>query len=63
MSANNTAPNNTTSDVITVDSHADQVCCDGGGGALGHPQVYYNFTGIDQVTCGYCGRNFVRDQH
>lgn len=47
-------------EIIEVDEDADQVCCDGGGGALGHPKVWYVFAGKDMVECGYCDRAFVR---
>jgi uncharacterized Zn-finger protein len=47
-------------EVITVDAHADEVACDGGNGALGHPLVYYTFDGTDTVTCGYCDRVFTK---
>jgi uncharacterized Zn-finger protein len=47
-------------DVIPVDSHVDEVSCDGGSGALGHPQVWYSFDGRPQVTCQYCDRIFMR---
>jgi uncharacterized Zn-finger protein len=47
---------------ITVDSAADEVCCDGGGGALGHPVVWYSFDGQKQVTCGYCDREFIKSK-
>lgn len=37
-----------------------RVCCDGGGGALGHPRVWLL---IDHdkgyVECGYCDKKFV----
>lgn len=37
-----------------------RVCCDGGGGALGHPRVWYTLTNdARQVDCGYCGRRFI----
>ena len=36
-----------------------QVCCDGGGGALGHPKVYYTIGAEGFVDCGYCDRRFV----
>jgi uncharacterized Zn-finger protein len=52
-----------TPEVIAVDSHADQVSCDGGGGPLGHPLVYYTFEKKDRVTCGYCDREFIRESH
>jgi len=47
-------------EIIEVDAHAESVGCDGGGGALGHPMVYYSFGTKDAVDCGYCGRRFVR---
>lgn len=43
---------------ITVD--ADEVVCDGGGGALGHPRVWYTFDKQDSVECGYCDRVFTK---
>jgi uncharacterized Zn-finger protein len=47
-------------EIIMVDDHADEVVCDGGGGALGHPKVWYSFAGLDRVECGYCDRLFVK---
>lgn len=47
-------------EIIVVDRHADGVSCDGGGGALGHPKVWYSFDGADQIECAYCDRVFVR---
>ncbi|MCB1538778.1 MAG: zinc-finger domain-containing protein [Rhodospirillales bacterium] len=43
---------------IQVPKGADEVACDGGNGALGHPRVYYSFDSADTVTCGYCDRVF-----
>ena len=37
-----------------------RVACDGGGGALGHPLVYYSLDD-DVAVCGYCGRKFIYD--
>jgi len=37
-----------------------RIACDGGGGALGHPRVWYTIpeqTGF--VECGYCDKKFV----
>lgn len=45
---------------IEIDPHADGVSCDGGGGALGHPKVWYSFDGKASVECGYCGRLFIK---
>jgi len=36
-----------------------RVCCDGGGGALGHPKVWYTIGEDGWVECGYCDRRFV----
>jgi len=36
-----------------------RVKCDGGGGALGHPVVYYDMGEEDFVECQYCDRRFV----
>ncbi len=44
-------------EVIVVDSH--RVSCDGGGGALGHPRVWYEMGHGGYVECGYCDRRFV----
>ena len=49
-------------EVIVVDDKADEVACDGGGGALGHPVVWYSFDGQDEVDCGYCDRLFVKER-
>lgn len=53
--ASNPAP-----EIIVVEDAADAVKCDGGGGALGHPLVWYSFDGADHVECGYCDRLFVK---
>ena len=47
-------------EIIEVDDDADEVCCDGGGGALGHPKVWYSFDARDDAECGYCDRKFVK---
>jgi uncharacterized Zn-finger protein len=36
------------------------VSCDGGGGPLGHPQIFINTDKPEIATCGYCGVPFVR---
>ena len=57
MSQNNpTLPPET----ITVPADTDEVRCDGGGGALGHPVVWYTFGDAARVECGYCDRLFVK---
>lgn len=47
-------------ETLSVDHDIDTVCCDGGGGALGHPAVYYTFNGQTRVECGYCDRVFIQ---
>lgn len=47
-------------EIIEVPADADEVCCDGGGGALGHPRVWYALNGVDRVECGYCDRLFLK---
>jgi uncharacterized Zn-finger protein len=47
-------------EIFYVERDADQISCDGGGGALGHPIVWYNFDGSDRVECGYCDRLFIK---
>jgi uncharacterized Zn-finger protein len=49
-----------TAEIISVANDVDTVMCDGGGGALGHPNVYYSFDGADHTECGYCDRIFVK---
>lgn len=45
-------------EVITIDKPT--VCCNGGGGALGHPAVYLTVAqSTGQVTCTYCGRVYM----
>ncbi|MCB9983761.1 MAG: zinc-finger domain-containing protein [Rhodospirillales bacterium] len=50
-----------TSEIIPVPNDADGVSCDGGGGALGHPKVWYGFDGGTAVECSYCDRLFVKE--
>jgi uncharacterized Zn-finger protein len=45
------------SDTVRVEDH--KVSCNGAGGALGHPRVYYEMGDDDEVTCGYCDRHFI----
>ena len=61
MSAN-ANPDINTAEIIIVENDADEVRCDGGGGALGHPHVWYSFDGSDRVECGYCDREFVKQR-
>lgn len=38
-----------------------RVACEGVGGALGHPKVYYDMGEDNFVECLYCDRRFVLD--
>lgn len=52
-------------DVMTIDAPEVEevttrnVYCDGRGGALGHPRVYYYIGYKGYVDCGYCDKRFV----
>jgi uncharacterized Zn-finger protein len=54
--------NMTTKDpeILLVPADMHQISCNGSGGALGHPRVYYTFDHQDDVTCGYCDRLFTK---
>jgi uncharacterized Zn-finger protein len=49
-------------EMIVVADDTDEISCDGGGGALGHPKVWYSFDKQDRVECGYCDRLFVKQR-
>ena len=53
---NGAVPLSATQTIFTNDS---RVSCNGGGGPLGHPQVWLTLGGDGQVTCPYCSRQFV----
>ncbi|MET0545733.1 MAG: zinc-finger domain-containing protein [Caulobacterales bacterium] len=57
-SAQNSAP--FPEEVVHVRSH--RVSCEGSGGALGHPKVFYDIGASGSVTCLYCDRTFVLDK-
>lgn len=40
-------------------SHGRRVKCDGGGGPLGHPVVYYTIGDEGFAECLYCDRRYV----
>ena len=42
----------------TISTNDSRVACNGGGGALGHPQVWLTLGGDGQVTCPYCSCHF-----
>ena len=42
-----------------VEVETSRVCCEGIGGALGHPRVYLEMGDGNFVECPYCDRRFV----
>ncbi len=44
---------------IVVQGH--RIACDGGGGSMGHPKVWYEMGSEHEVECLYCGRVFVQE--
>ncbi|MEZ5917831.1 MAG: zinc-finger domain-containing protein [Parvularculaceae bacterium] len=44
----------------TIYVAAHRIACDGGGGALGHPRVWYSLDD-GEAECGYCDRKFIYD--
>ncbi|MEM9939480.1 MAG: zinc-finger domain-containing protein [Pseudomonadota bacterium] len=51
------APSPDNPEIIMVESR--KVSCNGGGGALGHPLVFYEMGKDDAVDCMYCDRRFI----
>jgi len=45
-----------------IETDEPKVACDGGG-ALGHPKVYYDLHTHGFIDCGYCDRRFVWTKH
>lgn len=58
----NSNPEKLIPETISVPKDTDEVMCDGGHDALGHPAVWYRFDGQDFIECGYCDRRFVKQQ-
>ena len=42
----------------TIFTNDSRVACNGGGGPLGHPQVWLTLGSDGQVICPYCSRHF-----
>jgi len=54
------------SDHVSVAASTARISCDGGGDALGHPQIWLTLQkteegGPAKVVCPYCSRLFVGD--
>ena len=37
-----------------------RVACNGGGGTLGHPQIFLTLGNDGRVSCPYCSREFIK---
>tara|TARA_B100001059_G_scaffold217992_1_gene237768 strand:+ start:440 stop:667 length:228 start_codon:yes stop_codon:yes gene_type:complete len=44
---------------IVIVTNQSRVACNGGGGSLGHPQVWLTLGTHGKVTCPYCSCAFV----
>ncbi|WP_417316682.1 zinc-finger domain-containing protein [Emcibacter sp.] len=42
-----------------IETDKKRVACNGGGGALGHPQVFLEMGSKTNVVCPYCSREYV----
>ncbi|WP_321395350.1 zinc-finger domain-containing protein [Emcibacter sp.] len=42
-----------------IETSQKRVACNGGGGALGHPQVFLEMGNKTSVVCPYCSREYV----
>mgnify|MGYP001158674240 FL=1 len=47
-------------EIKIVDDKVQEIACDGGGGALGHPKVYLPFGNRKWIDCYYCGQRFAK---
>ena len=47
-----------TPDPEVIYTEKRRIACDGGGGALGHPVVWYSLDD-GEAECGYCDRKFI----
>ena len=47
------------SENVIMTNHS-RVACNGGGGPLGHPQIFLTLGNDGRVTCPYCSRAFVK---
>ena len=58
MASHSPTPASTANNPEVVVVATKKIACDGGGGALGHPKVWYDMSESDHVECKYCGRVF-----
>jgi uncharacterized Zn-finger protein len=57
MNSSNLPPVHDAPETLLVDDA--HLSCDGGGGALGHPKVWYEIGHDGFVECKYCDRRFI----
>ena len=58
MSSKTSAPASLTNPPEIVEVATRKVACDGVGGALGHPKVWYDMSEQVYPECNYCDRVF-----
>ena len=54
-------PTDTIEETIYVDDTT--VACDGGGGEVGHPNVYLNLEEKGEIICPYCSRKYILSEN
>ena len=59
MNVEETGQGDSTTAMQTIYTNEHRVACNGGGGVLGHPQVWLTLGNDGQVICPYCSRLFV----
>ena len=59
MNAAEISQSDTTTVSQKIYTNEKRVACNGGGGALGHPQVWLTLGSDGKVICPYCSRIFV----
>ena len=48
------------SSINVILTNHSRVACNGGGGSLGHPQIFLTLGNDARVKCPYCSREFVK---
>ena len=59
MNSTETGRNHSVAASQVIYTNESRVACNGGGGALGHPQVWLTVGSDRRVTCPYCSSLFM----
>ena len=59
MNSAETGQNQSVAASQVIYTNESRVACNGGGGALGHPQVWLTVGADGRVTCPYCSNLFI----